>query len=186
LHVCVVKQWTETTMSTMKPSRSDEISDPEQQIKNANQIRADFDSLAPKRPTKPTRSEPGFPGSFSASDKITDHPEADKFQSLQSQTHGKVLGEGDSSAVQDEFLETEYYSNLTAIDKQHHTTGSGFINVVKEDNGEESEAVTAAAIGDGGEKAVYRSNPATNEWIPATEEDFDSESSSKPNRSESS
>jgi len=148
LHVCVVKQWTETTMSTMKPSRSDEISDPEQQIKNANQIRADFDSLAPKRPTKPTRSEPGFPGSFSASDKITDHPEADKFQSLQSQTHvrlslklalfsshkptsfvkfeilvfqGKVLGEGDSSAVQDEFLETEYYSNLTAIDKQHHT-----------------------------------------------------------------
>ncbi|EOA17532.1 hypothetical protein CARUB_v10005877mg [Capsella rubella] len=173
-------------MSTMKPSRSDEVTNLEEQIKNSNQIRADFDSLAPKRPTKPTRSEPGAPGSFSTSDETTDHPEADKFRSLQSQTHGQVLGEGDSSAV-DEFLETEYYTNLTAIDKQHHTTGSGFINVVKEDGGGETEAVTAAAIGDGGEKAVYRSNPATNEWIPAaSEEDLVSESSFKPNRSESS
>ncbi|XP_010437240.1 PREDICTED: uncharacterized protein LOC104721032 [Camelina sativa] len=172
----------------MKPSRSEEVSDPEQQIKNCNQIRADFDSLAPKRPTKPTRSEPGSPGSFTTSDEATDHPEADKFRSLQSQTHGKVLGEGDSSAVQDEFLETEYYTNLTATDKQHHTTGSGFINVVKEDGGgETTEAVTAVAIGDGGEKAVYRSNPATNEWIPAAaEEDLVSEFSSKPTRSESS
>ncbi|KAH0842018.1 hypothetical protein HID58_090560 [Brassica napus] len=40
-------------MSTMKPSRSDEVSDPDQQIKNSNEIRAGFDSLAPKRPTKP-------------------------------------------------------------------------------------------------------------------------------------
>ncbi|KAL1190458.1 hypothetical protein V5N11_016836 [Cardamine amara subsp. amara] len=171
-------------MSTVKPSRSDEVLDPEQQIKNTNKIRADFDSLAPKRPTKPTRSEPGPPGSFSISDKTNDHPEADKFQSLQSQTHGKILGEGDSSAIQDEFLETEYYTNLTAIDKQHHTTGSGFINVAKEDGGEET--VIAATIGDGGEKTVYRSNPATNEWIPAAEEDVVSESSTKPNRSESS
>ncbi|ESQ53357.1 hypothetical protein EUTSA_v10026399mg [Eutrema salsugineum] len=172
-------------MSAMKPSRSDEIPDPDQQIKNSNQIRADFDSLAPKRPTKPTRSEPEPLGSFSASDQTTDHPEADKFRSLQSQAHGNILCEGDSSAIQDEFLETQYYTNLTAIDKQHHTTGSGFINVVNEDGGE--EAVTAAAaIEDGGEKAVYRSNPATNDWIPAAEEDHASESSSKPNRSESS
>ncbi|CAH2076258.1 unnamed protein product [Thlaspi arvense] len=174
------------TMSTMKPSRSDEVADPDQQIKNSNQIRADFDSLAPKRPTKPTRSEPGPPGSFSTSDKTTDHPEADKFQSLQSQTHGHILGEGDSSAVQDEFLETEYYTNLTAIDKQHHTTGSGFINVVNEDAGEDAVTAPAAATEDGGEKAVYKSNPATNEWIPAAEEDHASEYSSKPNRSESS
>uniref|UniRef100_A0A1J3FL89 Uncharacterized protein n=2 Tax=Noccaea caerulescens TaxID=107243 RepID=A0A1J3FL89_NOCCA len=172
-------------MSTMKPSRSDEITDPDQQIKNANQIRSDFDSLAPKRPTKPTRSEPGPPGSFSTSDQTTDHPEADKFQSLQSQTHGNILGEGDSSANQDEFSETEYYTNLTAIDKQHHTTGSGFINVAKENNGEEA-LITANVVEDGGEKAVYRSNPATNEWIPAAEEDLVDESSSKPNRSESS
>lgn len=59
--------------------------------------------------------------------------------------------------------------------------------MVKEDGGEEAEAlpVTAVSIGDGGEKAVYRSNPATNEWIPAAA-DEDLESSSKPNRSESS
>lgn len=55
----------------------------------------------------------------------------------------------------------------------------------KEDGGEET-VIAAAAMGDGGEKAVYRSNPATNEWIPAVEEGFASESSSKPNRSESS
>ncbi|KAF2585258.1 hypothetical protein F2Q70_00033797 [Brassica cretica] len=108
-------------MSTMKPSRSDEIADPDQQIKNTNQIRAGFDSLAPKRPTKPTRSEPGPFGCFSTPEPTTDHPEADKFQTLQSQTHGDILHEGVSAAVQDEFLETEYYTSLTAIDKQHHT-----------------------------------------------------------------
>ncbi|CAN8328303.1 unnamed protein product [Cochlearia groenlandica] len=173
--------------SMVKPSRSDEILDTDQQIKNSNQIRSDFDSLAPKRPTKPTRSEPGPPGSFSVSDKTNDHPEADKFKSLQSQTHGHhILGEGDSSTVQDEFLETEYYTNLTSIDKQHHMTGSGFINVVKEDGGEGAVTTAAAAAEHGGEKAVYRSNPATNEWIPAAEEDIASESSVKPNRSESS
>ncbi|CAN6881348.1 unnamed protein product [Brassica oleracea var. botrytis] len=173
-------------MSTMKPSRSDEVSDPDQQIKNSNEIRAGFDSLAPKRPTKPTRSEPAPLESFSTSDQTTDHPEADKFQNLQSQTHGNILHGGGSAAVQDEFLETEYYTNLTSIDKQHHTTGSGFINVVKEDSGEEAVPAAAALDDDGGEKAVYKSNPATNDWIPAAEEDLTSEFSSKPNRSESS
>ncbi|CAH8345192.1 unnamed protein product [Eruca vesicaria subsp. sativa] len=172
------------TMSTMKPSRSDEMTDPDQQIKNTNQVRAGFDALAPKRPTKPTRSEPGPIGCFSTPEPTTDHPEADKFQTLQSQTHVDILHEGDPAAVQDEFLETDYYTKLTSIDKQHHTTGSGFINVVKE--GGEEAVIAAAAIGDGGEKAVYKSNPATNDWIPAVEEDLGSESSSKPNRSESS
>ncbi|KAF8054303.1 hypothetical protein N665_1332s0015 [Sinapis alba] len=172
-------------MSTMKPSRSDEVSDLDQQIKNSNETRAGFDSLAPKRPTKPTRSEPEPLGSFSTSDQTTDHPEADKFQALQSETHGNILDDGDSSAIQDEFLETEYYTNLTSIDKQHHTTGSGFINVVNEDGG--GDAVAAAAvIEEGGEKAVYKSNPATNDWIPAAEADHTSEFSSKPNRSEGS
>ncbi|KAH0936245.1 hypothetical protein HID58_013362 [Brassica napus] len=78
-------------MSTMKPSRSDEVSDPDQQIKNSNEIRACFDSLAPKRPTKPTRNEPAPLGSFSTSDQTTDHPEADKFQNFQSQTHVRVI-----------------------------------------------------------------------------------------------
>lgn len=58
--------------------------------------------------------------------------------------------------------------------------------MVKEDGGEEAVTAAAAEIEDGGEKAVYRSNPATNEWIPAAEEDIVSEFSSKPNRSESS
>lgn len=57
--------------------------------------------------------------------------------------------------------------------------------MVKEDGGEET-VTAAAALDDGGEKAVYRSNPATNDWIPVAEEDLTSEFSSKPNRSESS
>ncbi|CDY29545.1 BnaA03g53900D [Brassica napus] len=68
------------------------------------------------------------------------------------------------AAVQEEFLETGDYTNLPAIDKQHHTTGSGFIKVVKEDGGEDT-FTAAAALDDGGEKAVCRSNPAMNDWI---------------------
>lgn len=58
--------------------------------------------------------------------------------------------------------------------------------MVKEDSGEEAVPAAAALDDDGGEKAVYKSNPATNDWIPAAEEDLTSEFSSKPNRSESS
>ncbi|KAL6013253.1 hypothetical protein ACLOJK_003745 [Asimina triloba] len=40
-----------------KPSRSDEVLEAEQQVQVANQIRAYFESTAPKRPKKPSRSE---------------------------------------------------------------------------------------------------------------------------------
>lgn len=40
---------------------------------------------------------------------------------VKKKTQGDILHEGVSAAVQDEFLETEYYTSLTAIDKQHHT-----------------------------------------------------------------
>ncbi|CAH8360203.1 unnamed protein product [Eruca vesicaria subsp. sativa] len=60
-------------------------------------------------------------------------------------------------------------------------TGSGFINVRKEDGGEEA-VIETTAIRDGGEKAVYRSNPVTDDWIPAVEEDLGSESFFKANK----
>lgn len=87
----MVGQWSRTTAT--KPSRSDEVLDADEQLRIANQIRAQFDSLAPKRPIKPNRSEPdaSAPNSnpldsaaFAAQDEI---PELDKFQYLQSQSH---------------------------------------------------------------------------------------------------
>ncbi|KAL6013252.1 hypothetical protein ACLOJK_003744 [Asimina triloba] len=33
--------------------------------------------------------------------------------------------------AQEEFVETQYYSELNSIDKQHHSTGSGFIRATE-------------------------------------------------------
>lgn len=74
-----------------KPSRSDDVLDAEEQIRISNQIRAQFDALAPKRPIKPNRSEPD---AFSQQQNPVDStvslhniPELDKFQSLRSRSH---------------------------------------------------------------------------------------------------
>lgn len=73
-----------------KPSRSDEVLDADQQLKISNQIRAQFDSLAPKRPTKPSRSEPDSTTDNPSAPVSTIHqniPEFDKLRSLQSQSY---------------------------------------------------------------------------------------------------
>ncbi|KAE8671453.1 hypothetical protein F3Y22_tig00111947pilonHSYRG00005 [Hibiscus syriacus] len=176
-------QWTAT-----KPSRSDEVLDADQQQQITDQVRAQFDSMVPKRPTKPNRSEPDL-ASATASN-LPSHfdqtlPELDKLRSLQSQSHVKI-SEGGVSVEQDEFVETEYYREMNSIEKEHHTTGSGFIRVMK-GGGEANEygiqLGNGQDAGNSTNKPVFKSNPATNDWIPALEEDqvF---VSSKPNRSE--
>ena len=72
-----------------KPSRSDEVLDADQQQQITNQVRAQFDSLAPKRPTKPNRSEPDLAITTSNLPPAVDKsiPEVDKLRSLQSQSH---------------------------------------------------------------------------------------------------
>ncbi|KAH9610386.1 hypothetical protein KSS87_023623 [Heliosperma pusillum] len=45
-------------MMVNKPSRSDEVVDQDQQLQVANQVRVHFESIAPKRPIKPNRSDP--------------------------------------------------------------------------------------------------------------------------------
>ncbi|KAG6767021.1 hypothetical protein POTOM_028200 [Populus tomentosa] len=179
----MVGQWTMT-----KPSRSDEVLDANQQLQIANQIRAQFDSMVPKRPSKPSRSESdntATPTSSLANIEQDNIPELDKLRSLRSQSPVLFSAEG-ANMVQDEFVETQYYTELDSIDKQHHTTGSGFINVVR---GEEHEKngygihLSSAAAG-GKLVSCFKSNPATNDWTPSPEDDqvF---VSSKPNRSES-
>lgn len=77
----MVGQWTAT-----KPSRSDEVLDADQQVQITNQVRARFDSMAPKRPTKPNRSESGETPSPALSNIDQNNiPELDKLRSLQSQ-----------------------------------------------------------------------------------------------------
>nr|GMD58616.1 Maternal effect embryo arrest 59, putative isoform 1 [Ipomoea batatas] len=159
-----------------KPSRSDEILDPDQQLQIADQVRAQFDALAPKRPAKPNRSEPDSTLPMPAGDIAI--PELDKLQSLQSQA---VFSETDK-AEQEEFVETHYYDELVSIDKQHHTTGTGFIKVVREGD-ENGYGYQLNNGGNGFKAAVFKSNPATNDWIPSVEDQVQF-SSSKPNRSE--
>ncbi|KAF7809877.1 maternal effect embryo arrest [Senna tora] len=170
-----------------KPSRSDEVLDAEEQEKIADQIRARFDSLAPKRPVKPSRSEPDPDASLLHHHQSADYniPEHLKFQTLQSQSHA-ILNEEGSEVVEDEFVETQYYEELTSIDKQHHTTGSGFIRVARE-GGEEEVLKLPETQMNGGETKVqcYKSNPAMNDWVPNIDEQ-EVFASSKPNRSESS
>ncbi|XP_054810301.1 uncharacterized protein LOC129311854 [Prosopis cineraria] len=169
-----------------KPSRSDEVLDANEQERIANQIREQFDSLAPKRPVKPNRSEPDPDAQLDLSSTVLSHsiPELLKFQSFQSQPHA-VFSDEAPKDVPDEFVETQYYKELTSIDKQHHTTGSGFIRV-ESLGGDDLKLQKTQIINVGETKlADYKSNPATNDWIP----DIDENQvfvSVKPNRSESS
>ncbi|XP_019195363.1 PREDICTED: uncharacterized protein LOC109189085 isoform X1 [Ipomoea nil] len=160
-----------------KPSRSDEILDPDQQLQIAEQVRAQFDALAPKRPAKPNRSEPDSSLPMPAGD--IPIPELDKLQSLRSQA---VFLETDK-VEQEEFVETHYYDELVSIDKQHHTTGTGFIKVGGENGYEFQLNQGQENCSNGFKAAVFKTNPGTNDWIPSVEDQVQF-SSSKPNRSE--
>ncbi|KAK9228356.1 hypothetical protein WN944_021306 [Citrus x changshan-huyou] len=172
-----VDQWTVT-----KPSRSDEVLDAVEQVRIANQVRAQIDSMAPKRPTKPNRSEPDSIAPTNDQSAANGNiPELDKLRSLQSQSHVGVIYSAEvNNTAQDEFVETQYYKQLVSIDKDHHTTGTGFIRVANEGNGYNIRVGNGC---DSGDRPVYKSNPATNDWIPSVEYD-QAFISSKPNRSE--
>ncbi|KAI3760952.1 hypothetical protein L1987_51356 [Smallanthus sonchifolius] len=172
---------------TFKPSRSDEIIDPDQQLQISEQVRSHFDSLLPKRPPKPNRSDPDYVASELLSDEpVATIPELIKFQSLLSQYQGIISD--DNATVEEEFVETGYFKELVSIDKQHHTTGNGFIKVAREEDGDDGFYELRLQIGSYGgfRDQIFKSNPATNDWIPSSGDYFDQDKhvSSKPNRSE--
>ncbi|KAL7603335.1 uncharacterized protein LOC111896377 [Lactuca sativa] len=172
---------------TVKPSRSDEIIDPDQQLQISEQVRSHFDSILPKRPSKPNRSDPDYISTVQPSDESVDTiPEFLKFQTLKSQSQGIVSDR--NGTVEDEFVETEYYKELVSIDKEHHTTGNGFIKVAKEENGDDDLYDLRLQIGADGRYRdhIVKSNPATNDWIPSSGDCYDQDEylSLKPNRSE--
>ncbi|XP_076953633.1 uncharacterized protein LOC143627770 [Bidens hawaiensis] len=171
--------------AAVKPSRSDEIIDPGQQLQISEQVRSHFDSILPKRPPKPNRSDPDYhePGSPSG-EPVSTIPELIKLQSLIYQSQGIVSD--NNATVEEEFVETGYYKELSSIDKEHHTTGNGFIKVAREERGEDGLRLQIGGYG-GYTDQGFRSNPATNDWIPSSGGDYfdqDKGVSLKPNRSE--
>ncbi|ONK56869.1 uncharacterized protein A4U43_C10F13980 [Asparagus officinalis] len=67
--------------------------------------------------------------------------------------------------VVEEYVENGYYEDLNCVDKQHHTTGTGFIKVEKPADGDFGlkPAISSATV----YQPAHRGNPATNEWIPS-------------------
>ncbi|KAK1299624.1 hypothetical protein QJS10_CPB13g00497 [Acorus calamus] len=83
------------------------------------------------------------------------------------------LSDGTAVEVQEEFVETEYYKRLNSIDKQHHTTGKGFIAVEEVADSPKFQIGEVEGIKVVEKTTVFKSNPATNDWIPSSESDED-------------
>ncbi|KAL9275842.1 hypothetical protein AKJ16_DCAP22028 [Drosera capensis] len=170
-----------------KPSRSDEVLDHEQQLRIADHVRSVFESAAPKRPAKPSRSESDSVAPLETKCDIASIPELEKLKNLKSRSEVVFFPtENGSVSGEDEYTETEYYKNLTTVlDEQHHTTGTGFINV--EDQCVVNGNYCFARKMENGEdrKIMYiRCNPATNDWTPSVDGSVQAAlTSTKPTRS---
>uniref|UniRef100_A0A0E0KBP5 Maternal effect embryo arrest 59 n=1 Tax=Oryza punctata TaxID=4537 RepID=A0A0E0KBP5_ORYPU len=160
-----------------RPARSDAHLSPEVEAAMEAEVREYYDEAAPKRHSKPSRSEPSavYTDALVPDDS---HPELDRFQQLEAHTE-KLVCEGGKAV--DEFVETEYYKDLGCVGKQHHTTGTGFI---KMDKPSADASFHLSNDPDASERhASCKGNPATNEWIPSADTVYPA--SDKPNRSDS-
>ncbi|KAJ6830803.1 uncharacterized protein M6B38_352230 [Iris pallida] len=164
----------------MRPDRSDAHLPAEEQAKIEEEARNYFRRITPMRHTKPSRSE--YSSDYwdhlaSSSDQYSSSPEFHKLQNLLQANPQKLVCDG--SEVVDEYVETDYYKDLNRIDKQHHTTGTGFIKVEKPSDQYFDSALASDASPYG---PPCRGNPATNEWIPSADPVVPV--SHKPNRSD--
>ncbi|KAM0996083.1 hypothetical protein ACFX13_006193 [Malus domestica] len=160
-----------------RPNRSDAHLSREEEAEIESKTREYFDGVTPKHHSKPQRSEYSskYVDDLKNKDEI---PELVEFHRLESDSQKIVLN---GSEVGEEFVETDYYKDLNETDKQHHTTGTGFIKMPnKSDN-----RYNLAPDSDTDVHASCQCNPATNDWIPddsaANTVAFDS---GKPRRSD--
>ncbi|CAI0475508.1 unnamed protein product [Linum tenue] len=166
-----------------RPNRSDAHLSAEQEAEIEQQTRGYFDGVAPKRHTKPQRSDPSSAQYVDSAAVNGDPsiPEYVEFQRLEDVDTQKLGGSGRSEeGMGEEFVETDYYQDLNCVDKQHHTTGTGFIKM----EGKVNNFSLAPDGDDQHHASSHRGNPATNEWIPDTAHApviFDSD---KPRRSD--
>ncbi|RLN28017.1 uncharacterized protein C2845_PM05G36180 [Panicum miliaceum] len=168
-------------MATTRPARSDPHLPPEKAARVEAEVRGYFDSVAPRRPAKPPRSDPSEDvAGAEAGAGDHDLPELRKLRDLEAKPQKLVLdGAGDVDGGE-EYVETRYYDGLIGIDKQHHTTGTGFIKVERP-NGSAFSVMTNGYSSASSVRCT--SNPATNDWIPSAETVIPA--SNKPSRSDS-
>ncbi|EOY33822.1 Maternal effect embryo arrest 59 [Theobroma cacao] len=162
-----------------RPNRSDVHLPVEEEAKLEEKTREYFDEKAPKRHTKPQRSE--YASKYVdalavGDDDVSEIPEYVEFQRLENDPQ-KIVFNGNE--VKEEFVETEYYEDLNCIDKQHHTTGTGFIKVENANGG----SFSLEPYLDTSCHASCKGNPATNDWTPAASDEVYI-ASDKPNRSD--
>ncbi|XVF05391.1 hypothetical protein REPUB_Repub05bG0167900 [Reevesia pubescens] len=166
-----------------RPNRSDVHLTVEEEAKMEEKTRDYFDEKAPKRHTKPQRSEysSNYVDAVGACGDNNDSniPEYVEFQRLENDPQPQKIVYNGSEVVGEEFVETEYYKDLNCVDKQHHTTGTGFINVENANGRSFSLEPDSDPSGHGSCKG----NPATNDWIPAAS-DAVYFASDKPKRSD--
>ncbi|CAN6332870.1 unnamed protein product [Urochloa humidicola] len=166
--------------TTTRPARSDPHLPPEEAARVEAEVRGYFDSVAPRRPAKPSRSDPSEDAGAEADAGDHDLPELRKLRDLVAKPQKLVVdGAGDVDGGE-EYVETRYYDGLIGIDKQHHTTGTGFIKVERP-NGNAFSVTTNGYSSAGFVRCT--SNPATNDWIPSAETVIPA--SNKPSRSDS-
>ncbi|XP_011013991.1 PREDICTED: uncharacterized protein LOC105131087 [Populus euphratica] len=164
-----------------RPNRSDVHVSVEEEAKQEEETRGYFEGIAPKRHSKPQRSEYSiqYVDALTTNGDQSFNPEYVEFQRLE--TDPQKIISNESSKVTEEFVETEYYQDLNCVDKQHHTTGTGFIKTENEYGKRFSLAPDSTTSC----HASCKGNPATNDWVPA-DADMVISASDKPKRSESS
>ncbi|XP_008812878.2 uncharacterized protein LOC103723674 [Phoenix dactylifera] len=159
------------SLSPSRPERSDAHVPPDEEVEREAEAREYFQESAPKRHPKPSRSD--YSSDALQSSDPHSIPELDKFRDLQK------LVSAESHEAAEEYVETEYYKDLDCIDKQHHTTGTGFIGMEKSTGS--SFELTPESDAPGCHPSC-KGNPATNEWIPSV--DMGVPASHKPNGSD--
>lgn len=167
-----------------KPNRSEEQGALEDQEQHAQEARAYLEANAPKRQLKPARSDAAEMLSNMTHEEHTDNtvfdpPEHAKYLKLVANgVPLETLGSGD---MNEDYTESDYYKQMAAVDKVHHTTGTGFIKMGKTPEGFHLDSHPR---GSDGLRPRHSGNPAMNDWEPAPNTVMSA--SSKPLRSESS
>ncbi|XP_073157479.1 uncharacterized protein [Henckelia pumila] len=153
----------------MKPNRSDVQLSGEAAAQVEAATRDYFDRLAPKRPTKPQRSEHHTNHADASFSSAVDSniPELVQFQILEEEDTQKLQLNKVDDDDDEEFTETEYYRDLNCVDKNHHTTGTGFIKADDTKGKGKCFSLTQDSSSVTQHHHSCTGNPATNDWIPA-------------------
>lgn len=128
---------------------------------------------------KPSRSDAADEDNYEHDKEgsIFDPPERAKYLALLASGAPAFETQG-AGMDEDEYTESEYYKYMAAIDKEHHTTGTGFIKIDSK-----SPQEFRLSVNNPQRSRSFKCNPAMNDWDPS--EHTSIVVSNKPLRSES-